>query len=126
MPAPARPQAKVDAINQQRKKAGQWLRTQREQADLSQRELAKAIGYDYYTFISQIESGRGKLPTERYPEYAKALGVPARKFAMTMLRFNDPQLYEMLFSADDMIDIEPDLGEMERRLKQLEEKLLEK
>ena len=45
-----------------RKQAGKWLRLRREKLGLSQRELAKRVKIDYYTFISQIEAGRGRVP----------------------------------------------------------------
>ena len=47
-----------------RREAGRWLAELRNKAELSQRELADAIGSEFYTFISQIENG-------------KALGKPA-------------------------------------------------
>ena len=41
-----------------REKAGIWLRTRRENLGLSQRVLADRVNMEYYTFISQIESGK--------------------------------------------------------------------
>lgn len=86
-----------------RKEAGAWLRAKRESAGLSQRDLATKVGIDYYTFISQIEAGRGKVPAERYESYAVALNVSARDFAITMLRFNDPHTYALIFDADGIV-----------------------
>jgi ribosome-binding protein aMBF1 (putative translation factor) len=48
-----------------RKKAGSWLKAQRRAAGLSQMELANRLGFKYYTFISQIENGFGRVPSER-------------------------------------------------------------
>lgn len=45
-----------------RQEAGRWLKQMRESQNLSQRELARRLELDYYTFISQIESGRGRVP----------------------------------------------------------------
>ena len=45
-----------------RREAGKWLKRLRESQGLSQRELARRVSIEYYTFISQIESGRGRIP----------------------------------------------------------------
>ncbi len=63
-----------------RREAGQWLKERREAAGLSQRDLSAKVGIEYYTFISQIEAGRGRVPAERYEAYANALGINPREF----------------------------------------------
>jgi Predicted transcriptional regulators len=83
-----------------RQEAGAWLAAARKQSGMSQRELAAALGDMYHTFISQIESGKGKLPSERYEAYAKALGLNPQKFAKTMLRFYEPSTYQLLFGGN--------------------------
>src|SRR5690606_39166076 len=45
-----------DDVQRLRQEAGRWLRSLREKAGYSQRELARVVGLEYYTFISQIES----------------------------------------------------------------------
>ncbi len=60
-------------IQMLRQQAGRWLRALRERAGMSQRELAKAVGFEYYTFISQLEGGRGRLPPAQYLAFAEAL-----------------------------------------------------
>ena len=45
--------------------AGRWLRELRQKRGLSQRELARKVGAKY-TFVSQVESGRCRMPPERY------------------------------------------------------------
>jgi transcriptional regulator with XRE-family HTH domain len=57
-----------------RQEAGRWLKGLREAQGLSQRGLAERGGAEYYTFISQIESGRGRIPPDRYAAWAVALG----------------------------------------------------
>lgn len=80
-----------------RKEAGQFLKTMRERKGLTQRELAEKVGFDYYTFIAQIEAGRGRVPPERYGAYARALDVPSREFVRTLLKYYDPVTYAHLF-----------------------------
>lgn len=81
-----------------RREGGRWLKELRESAGLSQRQLAAKVGADYYTFISQLETGRGRIPPDRYREWAEALEVKPRDFVRELLRFYDPITYDILFS----------------------------
>lgn len=92
-----------------RQEAGQWLRDLRKARNLSQRELARLVQVEYYTFISQIEAGKGRIPPDRYTVWANALGVVPRDFVKTILRYYDPVTYEILFSneEDEIRVVEP-------------------
>ncbi|HEY1411498.1 MAG TPA: helix-turn-helix transcriptional regulator [Rhodopila sp.] len=81
-----------------RRDGGRWLKEQRERAGLSQRQLADRVGAEYYTFISQLETGRGRIPPDRYADWAKALNLAPRDFVRDVLRFYDPITYAILFS----------------------------
>ncbi len=76
---------------------GSWLKSLREEQDMSQRDLAMALDLDYYTFISQLENGRGRIPPARYRDWAEALKVETRSFVMTLLSYHEPLTYEILF-----------------------------
>ncbi len=89
-----------DELAALRREAGQWLKDRREALGMSQRELATKVGIEYYTFISQIEAGRGRVPAERYEAYALALDIEPREFTKTMLRYNDTVVYNLLFGAE--------------------------
>lgn len=80
-----------------RRAGGRWLRERREAVGLSQRQLAERIGVEYVTFISQIESGRGRVPPERYRAWASALGMEPAEFVRNILRYYDPITHEILF-----------------------------
>jgi hypothetical protein len=54
---------------------------------------------EYYTFVSQIEAGRGRVPAERLREWSEALEMDPREFAMNLMRHYDPYTYEMLFTS---------------------------
>jgi transcriptional regulator with XRE-family HTH domain len=84
-------------IQMLRQQAGRWLRSLRERAGMSQRELAKAVGFEYYTFISQLEGGRGRLPPAQYVAFAEALDIPLHDFVKTLMRYYDPITYYALF-----------------------------
>ena len=82
-----------------RKQGGQWLKTLRTHAGLSQRELANMLGLEYYTFVSQLENGIGRIPPERYENWANALDVPVQEFVRQILCFYDPFTYDLLFTG---------------------------
>jgi transcriptional regulator with XRE-family HTH domain len=53
------------------------------------------------TAISAIETGRNTIPPERYEQLAKLLNVPAQKFTVHILRYDNPWLFKMIFLAND-------------------------
>src|SRR5580704_6077576 len=87
-------------VKELRRRAGQWLKKLREAQGLSQRQLAAAVGVEYYTFISQLETGHGRIPTDRCLLWANALGVEPKHFVQTLMRYYDPVTYEILFEAN--------------------------
>ena len=80
-----------------RKQGRQWLKTLRMHAGFAQQQLANVLGLEYYTFISQLETGRGRIPPDRYKIWAKSLRMPAREFVHKIMRFYDPITYRILF-----------------------------
>lgn len=92
------PQKRGDAQTQElRKEAGRWLRQLREARGLSQRDLATMVGTEYYTFISQLETGRGRIPPDRYIIWAQALAIDPREFVLRLMRYYDPVTYDIVF-----------------------------
>ncbi len=104
-----------DEMLRLRREGGLWLRGLRERAGLSQRELATAIGADYYSFISQLESGKGRVPVSQVELWAKALKVRRSDFARGVLRYYDPVTHAMLFEdeaeqvAEPHVDAKPSI-----------------
>jgi transcriptional regulator with XRE-family HTH domain len=94
---PQRPSA-VE-VQDLRREGGRWLKDLRERAGLSQRDLATRVGAEYYTFISQLETGRGRIPPDRYAKWAEALGVDVRTFVRDLMRFYDPLTHDILFGG---------------------------
>ena len=92
------PQRRSASLTQKlRNQAGVWLRDLRERRGLSQRELAAKVGAEYYTFISQLETGRGRIPPDRYLAWANALAVDPREFVQTLMSYYDPVTYNIIF-----------------------------
>ena len=92
------PQQRADHdVQKLRQQAGKWLKSLREDRGLSQRQLAEKVQVDYYTFISQLEAGRGRIPPNRYVAWAEALDVPPSDFVRELMRFYDPVTHAILF-----------------------------
>jgi transcriptional regulator with XRE-family HTH domain len=90
--------AKVEArAKERRKQAGTWLKELRARAGLSQMELAEILDFKYYTFISQVENGFGRVPTESMEAWGRALGVEPAAFARELLSHYEPELHRLLF-----------------------------
>jgi len=100
MPRPATDPAKAAETKRLRQQAGRWLKAAREAAGLTQAELAARVGLRYYTFVSQVESGLGRLPIETQRAWAEAVGLEPGAFARTLLRYYEPELHRLLFGAD--------------------------
>jgi transcriptional regulator with XRE-family HTH domain len=80
-----------------RQEAGRWLKAARERAGLTQAQLSDKVGLRYYTFVSQVESGVGRLPIETQAAWAKALRLDEAEFARTLLAYYEPELHRLLF-----------------------------
>ncbi|MGY2903283.1 helix-turn-helix domain-containing protein [Bradyrhizobium sp. URHC0002] len=91
--------AATDA-KQLRKLAGDWLKQRRAEAELSQADLAVRLGLKYYTFISQVENGFSRVPTEIMGAWARELGLEQAAFARHLLMYYEPELYRLLFGAE--------------------------
>ncbi|MFO1058304.1 MAG: helix-turn-helix transcriptional regulator [Dongiaceae bacterium] len=83
-----------------RKEAGSWLKQLRRAAGLSQMDLAARLGLRYYTFVSQVENGFGRVPSESMEAWARSLGVPTPDFARRLLSYYDPELHRLLFGGE--------------------------
>jgi transcriptional regulator with XRE-family HTH domain len=100
VPRAAADPAKAAQIKLLRQQAGRWLKAARENAGLTQAELAEKIGLRYYTFVSQVESGLGRLPIETQGAWAKAVGVEPGELAKILLRYYEPELFRLLFGSE--------------------------
>lgn len=83
-----------------RREGGKWLKELREKAGLSQRDLAQLIDTEYYTFVSQLENGRGRIPPDKYVIWANAIKIEPREFVKTLMRYYDPVTYNILFETE--------------------------
>jgi transcriptional regulator with XRE-family HTH domain len=96
----ARPTAERGAFGaEMRRRSGVYLREARIRAGLTQIEIARLVGFPYYTMVSQLEQGRGFVPPERYAAYADALGIDRQEFVKEQLRVQNPWAHAILFGT---------------------------
>ena len=106
MPRAAVDPVRAAATKALRQEAGRWLKARREAAGMTQAELAERVGMRYYTFVSQVESGLGRVPIEMQGAWALAVGLDPAHFARTLLAYYEPELNRLLFG--DAAQITPD------------------
>lgn len=90
----------ADNAKELRRQLGYWLKKRREEAGLTQAQLASQLDLRYYSFISQVENGACRIPQDLYASWADGLGVSREEFARTILEHVEPGLAEMLFPDD--------------------------
>ena len=59
--------------------------------------VAEAVGLEYYTMVSMIEAGRGRIPPDSYLAWAAALQMQPAEFVRTLMQFYDPITHSILF-----------------------------
>lgn len=91
------PEYSAEDVKRLRQEAGRVLREKREALGLSQTDLAEPLGYKFYTRISQIERGIGRVPPEDYVTYARCLEMDLRDFVKTLLAHYDPMVHHLAF-----------------------------
>jgi transcriptional regulator with XRE-family HTH domain len=85
------------SVKERRKEAGAWLRGLRERAGLTQMDLAIRLGFKYYAFVSQVETGFTRLPPQKVGAWANAVGADPPVFARRLLSFYEPELHRVLY-----------------------------
>lgn len=83
-----------------KKEAGKYVKKLREEVGLTQQELARAVGMDYYTTISQIERGVTRVPPDKVRAFAEAFKVKRSVFALRLTSYYDPHLWLELNELD--------------------------
>lgn len=76
---------------------GKYLKRKRTDAGLTQNDLGKLLGFDYYTFVSQVETGSAALPEDCIAAWADALGIDAPELAKRVIAHLHPDLFAALY-----------------------------
>jgi len=91
---------KNERLREMRRALGRVLKAWREEKGLTQADVAASLGLKYYSFISQVENGIGRIPQTLYGPWADAVGVDRETFAWTALAALEPSLYDLLSHHD--------------------------
>jgi hypothetical protein len=59
--------------------------------------LARRLGFKYYAFVSQVETGLNRVPTEKLEAWANTLDVDPAAFAKQLISFYEPELHRILY-----------------------------
>lgn len=86
---------------EERHSAAGFLKTRRENLGITQREVARMIGLEYISMVSQIEAGKAKVPPGRYADYARALRMDPKDFVRELLKHYDPEAWKILFGSTE-------------------------
>lgn len=74
----------------------QYIAHQIDGSELTQREIAEALGYDRPNIITMFKQGATKVPLEKVPGLAKALGLdPAHLLSLAMKEYV-PEVYRTI------------------------------
>lgn len=85
---------------ERRRGLGKVLKKWREEKGQTQADLANTLGLKYYSFISQVENGIGRIPQSFYGPWADALSIDREEFSWTVLAAIEPKLYDLLAHHD--------------------------
>jgi transcriptional regulator with XRE-family HTH domain len=102
-----------DVAKNMRRRFGAYVKGLRVDAALTQQQVAKALGYEYYTFVSQIERGFARVPPEDIQKWAKVLRVDVSEFAKRVLFFFDPYTYHAIFGGKNPLAMAAEKSEHE-------------
>lgn len=83
-----------------RKKVGTFLQRLRQAHELTQNDVANHLGYQYFTFVAQIEQGRSRIPPGDWNAWADLYGQDRREFARRLLKHYDPHVYSACFEIE--------------------------
>ncbi|MDO9427207.1 MAG: helix-turn-helix transcriptional regulator [Methylobacterium sp.] len=103
----------TDYVRSLRKEAGQELKALREAQGLSQSDIARILNLQQFTFISQLETGRARVPPDQYLVWAKALNIDPKTFVQMLMRYYDPVTHKILFGTQSSLSP----AEKERRVR---------
>ena len=84
-----------------RAEAGDFIKRLRINKELTQKQVSNELGLDYYTFISQLECGQGRLPPKLWVKMAQILGQKPKEFSLKMLSVYDPYAHKAITTGKD-------------------------
>jgi DNA-binding transcriptional regulator YdaS (Cro superfamily) len=62
----------------------------------TQAEIANECGFSYPNVVSMMKNGKTKIPLQRAPALARAIGIEPHELVARCLETYEPELYELL------------------------------
>jgi len=84
------------ATNPTGKKFNEYLAALIDNSDLKQNEISERLGYTNANMISMIKTGKTKLPLEKVPAFAEAVGVDPAHLLRLILKEYAPEVLDVL------------------------------
>ncbi len=78
---------------------GTWLTQLRKSKRLTQKALAEQLGEYPPVFISQVETGRLRIPDRLVPKYCACLEQEPQIFVKEVLRHYEPDIFDLLYGS---------------------------
>lgn len=72
------------------------IKSQRAKLGLTQQQLAAALGYDNPQFISLIERGESKLPSDIFPKVLSVLAIPEARLKKALVKDYEAEIESSL------------------------------
>jgi transcriptional regulator with XRE-family HTH domain len=79
-----------------RSRTARFLTNAIDRSGLTQRDVARRAGFNRPNIISMMKTGETKVPIDRIPGLAAALGVPAFDFIKVAMQEYQPEVWEIL------------------------------
>lgn len=95
---------------------GQYIRSLRESAGLTQRALSQAVGFRSLAHLSDIESGKRHPARDVLPKFAEALGVPVAELESRDERGPIEALKALFAAKPEMVAVFLRIAELARSL----------
>ncbi|KQT71362.1 hypothetical protein ASG51_10475 [Methylobacterium sp. Leaf465] len=90
-------------VSEPGREGGRFLKPLRAARGLCRRPLATVVGAEYDTVLSQLETGRGRIPPNCYRAWAAVRDVPVKALVRDPMRVDGPLTHAILFADHDAV-----------------------
>lgn len=73
-------------MNKSMRDFGRYLQQVREGANVTQADVAAALGYSTPQFVSNVERGRCLIPVPKIPAWAKKIGIHPKPLLLKQIK----------------------------------------
>lgn len=89
-------------VEEKRKRFGQIIKSLRQTARLTQHDVAEQLDYKYLSFVSQLETGKQRIPVQDMKSFARLYNVDIHAFAKECVRaYESKHYFECIYKETD-------------------------